>query len=57
MNEYQIDRDENGLTARHREVMDLLAKGCTQAQIRRDLGLTKQRVSAIVRTLRKKGAL
>jgi DNA-binding transcriptional regulator LsrR (DeoR family) len=44
---YKLDRDESGLTAREREVRDLLAAGMRQTEIAERLGIGKQRVGQI----------
>ena len=49
---YTIDRDEQGLTARDRQVRDLLAEGKKQKDIAEILGVNKSRVSGIVKRLR-----
>lgn len=55
---YEIGRDDRGLTARERQVLDALGDGDARsyAQIGEEIGgLTRQRVGAIVKTLEEKG--
>ena len=52
---YHLDRDERGLTARQRDVLKCVVDGKTARQIEADLGMTRQRVSAIVKQLVDKG--
>jgi DNA-binding NarL/FixJ family response regulator len=51
---YVQDRDGEGLTKREREVRDLLKQGLDQPRIAERLGVTKQRVSAVVKSLDEK---
>jgi DNA-directed RNA polymerase specialized sigma subunit len=45
---YRLDRDESGLTAREREVIDLLSQpGMTLSGVGSQLGISKQRVAQI----------
>lgn len=56
---YEIGYDDRkgraGLTARERDVLGRVEAGESQAQIARDLELSRGRVSAIVKQLRAKG--
>lgn len=52
---YAVGRDESGLTARERQVLDLLRQGRSRADIQADLGLTKQRIGALCKSIRDKG--
>ena len=54
---YAIGRDADGLTARDREVRDLLKQGKSQPEIREVTGLGKQRVWQIVQKLKAKGVV
>jgi DNA-binding NarL/FixJ family response regulator len=54
---YAIDRDDDGLTRREREVRRGLRDGLDQPGIAESLGITKQRVNQIVASLTKKGAV
>lgn len=54
---YRIERDEQGLTGREREVLALLVIGKSQSEIGRSLKLSRQRVGQIVGELRRKEAL
>ena len=56
---YTIGRDEAGLTARDRQVLEMIRKsGAMQmAGIGREIGVTKQRVKQIVDRLTEKGFL
>ena len=54
---YEIGLDEDGLTAREREVRDLIGKGLTAGQIAEKIGVTRQRVSQYVATLTAKGVI
>jgi len=51
---YEIRRDDGGLTARERQVIGLLHEGKTQISIAEEMGLTRQRVSAIAKSARAK---
>lgn len=54
---YELDRDKLGLTKQERAVLRRLEKGgLRHADIAKELGVTRQRVSQIVASLRKKGA-
>lgn len=48
-------RDEEGLTLRERQVIELVRKGLSQSEIARRLGISRQRVSTIKKLLRRKG--
>lgn len=52
---YKIDRSDDGLTKREREVYDLLKQGKTLTQIGEALGVTKQRTNQIAKSLESKG--
>lgn len=52
---YSIDRDETGLTAKERTALGLLRAGKSQAETADLMGLTRARVSAIVRKLKDQG--
>lgn len=52
---YSIDRDEAGLTAKERTALGLLRAGKSQAETADLMGLTRARVSAIVRKLKDQG--
>ena len=54
---YHIGRNEQGLTARERQVLGAIAEGLDMVQTAARYGITKQRVLQIVRALEKKGAL
>ena len=54
---YKHDRDARGLTAREREVLTLIPLDLSYEEMARRLGLTKQRVGAVVKGLRNKGFL
>ena len=54
---YKIGRDESGLTIREREVLAQIKQGKSNASIARDLGVSKQRVGQIVRSLVQKNAM
>lgn len=45
--QYDIDRDDQGLTNQERRVLDLLAEGMNGAQIGKVMGLSRQRVAAL----------
>jgi DNA-directed RNA polymerase sigma subunit (sigma70/sigma32) len=51
---YKIDR-RDGLTAREREVLDLLRQGMSQVEIGEAIGVSKQRVGQILLVLVEKG--
>lgn len=53
---YKIGR-QGGLTKREREVLSHLALGLDMQDAAAEIGVTKQRVSQIVKALEKKGAL
>lgn len=50
-----VETDEQGLTARQREVLDLLESGLNQRQVGLALEISRQAVHGIVRILRSKG--
>jgi len=52
---YKVDRDESGLTARERQVLELLNRGRTRKDIETDLGLTKARIGALCKSITNKG--
>lgn len=52
---YKQARDDRDLTARDRQVLMLLHEGQNQAQAAASMGLTRQRVSAIVQKLKERG--
>lgn len=52
---YEIQRDERGLTGRERQVLDEMTKGETFAVIAERIGVSKQRVGALVNSLVEKG--
>jgi DNA-binding CsgD family transcriptional regulator len=52
---YALGRDDTGLTARERQVLDLLYRKRTPLEIQADLCLTKQRVYAIIASIKRKG--
>lgn len=52
---YKIDRDDRNLTAREREVLTALVWSTPLTVIASELGISKQRVDQIVRSLEKKG--
>lgn len=54
---YEIDRNEEGLTAREREVYDRLIAGDTFQEIGDAIGITRQRVGQVAAALVLKGAL
>jgi DNA-binding NarL/FixJ family response regulator len=54
---YRQDRDAENLTARERQVRDLLKTGLDQNGVAAEVGLTKQRISQIVKALEKKAAI
>lgn len=54
---YRLDRDDGGLTNRERQVVKLMRSGVQFVEIGEQLGITKQRVNAIVNSLVKKGAV
>jgi DNA-binding CsgD family transcriptional regulator len=51
---YRIDR-RSGLTAREREVLDLLGQGMSQVEVAEAIGVSKQRVGQILLVLVEKG--
>jgi DNA-binding CsgD family transcriptional regulator len=52
---YTVSRDESGLTSREREVLELLRRGRSRTDIQQDLGLTKQRISALCKSIEQRG--
>lgn len=52
---YRHDRNAQGLTAREREVLVKLQEGKTQAEIGREIGVTRSRVNTIIKTLNDRG--
>lgn len=52
---YVQDRDERNLTKRHRQVLRLLYAGRNMSEAGRELGITRARVSAIVKELQTRG--
>jgi DNA-binding CsgD family transcriptional regulator len=52
---YTLDRDDSGLTAQEREVANSLARHVSQAQIARELGISRERVRQIRQQLIAKG--
>jgi DNA-binding CsgD family transcriptional regulator len=54
---YLVERDSRGLTKREREVLLALISGKTQMEIGPLLGVTKQRVTQLVRSLEDKGVI
>lgn len=50
---YTLDKDESGLTRRQREVLHLVRQGHSQSEIADEMGLTRQRVSQIIKDLRR----
>jgi predicted transcriptional regulator len=52
---YRIDRDDRNLTAREREVLTALVWSTPLTVIASELGVSKQRIDQIVRSLEKKG--
>lgn len=54
---YEIGRDDRGLTNRERQALGLLVQGREGWQIAEELGVTRQRVHALIRILEKKGVL
>lgn len=54
---YKLDRDEDGLTAREREVVAGLREGKTFEAIGLGLGVSKQRVAQIANALVEKKVL
>lgn len=52
---YEIGRDDFGLTKREREVFEALKTGAQFNTIASELGVTKQRVDSIVKSLVRKG--
>lgn len=54
---YQIERDDDGLTRREREVLAGIIAGKNLVQIGDELGVSKQRVDQIVKALVTKGTL
>ena len=54
---YQIGRDSHGLTERERQVLVKIVEGLQGPQIAVALGITKQRVDQIQKSLVRKGAL
>lgn len=54
---YDIGRDDSGLTKREREVIAGIVAGQALVQIAAALGVTKQRVDTIVRSLIQKDRL
>lgn len=51
---YEVGRDDSGVTARERMVLDLLRSGASQAEVGRQLALSRARVGQIVNQLRRK---
>lgn len=45
---YRIERNDSGDTSREREVMALFATGISQAEIGRQLSISRQRVGQLV---------
>lgn len=54
---YHIDRDKEGVTAREREMLDCLQDGFTITEAAKQIGVSQQRASAIVRSLELKGKI
>lgn len=54
---YKIDRGEDGLTRRERQVLFLIREGHPGGEIGRRLGLSKQRVGQVKKTLTDKGMI
>ncbi len=54
---YRLERNAAGLTKREREVLQFLFDGLDMPGMAEQLGLTKQRISAIVKSLEKKGGV
>lgn len=52
---YTLGRTEDGLTRRENQVLERLLQGMTRVQIQADLGLTKQRISALCKSIEGKG--
>ncbi len=54
---YEIGRDLDGLTTREREVRDGIRQGKTLMKIGKELGVSRQRIGQIARSLKEKGAM
>jgi hypothetical protein len=54
---YRVDKDEHGLTARDREVRDLLAKGLKPREVIERTGLSKARVYQLITRLNELAAM
>lgn len=52
---YAISRDEQGLTGRERQVLEAMATGAQFIEIADKIGVSKQRVTAVVGSLIRKG--
>lgn len=53
---YTRERDSySGLTPRETEVLTLLRKGKSRAEVQAALGLTKQRISALCKSIEQRG--
>lgn len=52
---YTLERDQQGLTARHREVLVGVEKGLSVAKIAVEIGVTRQRAHQIVNELVNRG--
>ena len=53
---YDLDRDDRGLTVKEREVEALLAEGLSPSEIAGRLGLTRQRVWQLRKSIESKMA-
>ena len=55
---YKIGRDEQGLTERERQVLDVFRRGATSlADVAAEVGVSKQRLTQLLNSLVLKGAL
>lgn len=52
---YKRERDEAGLTPRERQVLTGLQAGKSRSQLMAELDLTKQRISALCKSIADKG--
>lgn len=50
---YKIGRDESGMTARERDIVERMVQGQSQSAIGRELGISRQRVSEIIARMKK----
>jgi DNA-binding MarR family transcriptional regulator len=55
--QYALERDERGLTARQREVLAGLTAGKNQVQIAEQLGVSKQRIAQVLTDLERAGVV